>query len=137
MSRARPEPPKLRLKRLPRRRDGLHQPATIREEAEQLKKYVNSQAPDRRLQLMAYGAFRALEWALNNRDDMKMSRMLDLTAFALRFKRKTPLRIVPQLVRKKCGDVYDDGDHRYRCTLEAGHGGEHVMTTNPLHPSWR
>ena len=38
---------------------------------------------------------------------------------------------------QKCGDVYDDGDHRYRCTLDERHEGDHVMLTHPMQPTWR
>ena len=36
----------------------------------------------------------------------------------------------------RCGDEASDTDHTYVCTLPAGHDGDHVMTTHPLHPAW-
>ena len=33
-------------------------------------------------------------------------------------------------------DEASDTDHTYVCTLPAGHDGDHVMTTHPLHPAW-
>lgn len=89
----------IRAVRARRRRDGLHQPERLRGELAALARYVDREAPNRRLQLMAYGMQAALKWATNNRDDMNPTRMLDLTKFALRLERKTPLRLVPRLRR--------------------------------------
>lgn len=91
----------VRRRRLPRRRDGLHQPETIRAERDRLAHYVDHAAKSQRLQLMAFGAKQALDWALDNRDDMRPSRLLDLTEFALQMQRRKPMRLVPSVRDKK------------------------------------
>jgi hypothetical protein len=90
-------PSSLRAVRPRRRRDGLQLPERQRAELAALARYVDLKAPNRSLQLLAYGAQVALRWATNNHDDMNPMRLLDLTAFGLRLERKTPLRLVPRL----------------------------------------
>lgn len=92
--------PALKVVRARRRRDGLQQPERLRVEFEQLTAYVNRRAPNRRMQLMAFGMQTALRWALDNRDDANPMRLLDLTQFALKLEPRT-LALVPRLQRKK------------------------------------
>lgn len=93
--------PALKVVRVSRRRDGLHTPERLRAEFEQVTAYVDKRAPNRRMQLMAFGMQTALRWALNNRDDMNPMRLLDLTQFALKLEPRTRLELVPRLQRKK------------------------------------
>lgn len=91
-------------RRLPhRRRDGLQQPSEIRSERDALERYVTGDAKSRRLQLIAFGAKQALDWVLDNRQGMAMTRLLDLTAFALKIERRPPLKCVPRIQRKETG----------------------------------
>lgn len=92
--------PAMKVVRLRRRRDGLHLPETLRAELHALSAYVNRRAPNRRLQLMAFGMETALRWATDNGNNMNPMRLLDLTQFALKLEPRT-LALVPRLQRKK------------------------------------
>lgn len=85
--------------RRPRRRDGVQQVDEIRGERDKLVHYVAHDAANLRLQLMAFGAKQALDWVLDNRQGMAVTRLLNLTEFALKLKRRRPLRVVPTLER--------------------------------------
>lgn len=87
------------VKRLRRRRDGLQQPDEIRSERDKLEYYVTHEAKSRRLQLMAFGAKQALDWVLDNRQGMASSRLLNLTEFALKMEKRSPVKLVPRVRR--------------------------------------
>jgi hypothetical protein len=86
--------------RLPRRRDGLQQPSEIRAERDKLDFYVKHDAKNRRLQLMAFGAKTALDWVLDNRQGMASTRLLNLTEFALKLEKRSPVTLVPRVVNR-------------------------------------
>jgi hypothetical protein len=88
-------------RRLPRRRDGLQQPSEIRAERDKLEQYAKFDAKSRRLQLIAFGAKTALDWVLDNRQGMAASRLLNLTEFALKMEKRSPVKLVPRVVRRK------------------------------------
>lgn len=72
----------------------------VRLELDKVRSIVAREA-DRKIQLMAFGAANALAWVLGNpEENLAVSRLTDLTVFALKLRRKPKLRTVPTLVRR-------------------------------------
>lgn len=88
----------------PRHRDGTRKKAELVTEAEDLERYVERHAPNRRMQMYALGALQALKWVYEEpwkAGDMNPMRMLDLTAFALKLRGRKPVDGVPYFERRR------------------------------------
>lgn len=85
-----------RMQKVVRRLD----PDLLERELAALEKYIADDAPNRRMQLMAFGAKVALQFAIDPIQHAAPTRLLDCTKFALKMKHRRPPQ-VPVLVEKK------------------------------------
>lgn len=77
----------------------LH-PEMLAKEVAALERYLED-APNRRMQLMAFGAKVALQWATDSTQNPAPTRLLDWTQFALKLKRRAPPKTVPVMEEKQ------------------------------------